>query len=98
MEMFRAAFSDWQGRRCVASGPTSTPGQGPTGRAFVLHRLISTALRHAYNDQALNRLAGSLLLEQNDEWLVSRRYLSETSMAELTTTDPTSTGKELQVV
>jgi hypothetical protein len=38
-----------------------------------------------------------LLLEQNDEWLVSRRYLRETSMAELTTTDPTSTGKELQV-
>jgi putative transposase len=45
------------------------------------------------------RRAGSLLIEQNDEWLVSRRYLSETSMAELSqtsTTDPT-TGKELQV-
>jgi hypothetical protein len=38
----------------------------------------------------------SLLIEQNDEWLVSRRYLSEASMAELATTDPT-TGKELQV-
>jgi putative transposase len=48
------------------------------------------------NDAALLRLAGSLLIEQNDEWLVSRRYLSEASMAELTTTDPT-TGKELQV-
>jgi putative transposase len=48
------------------------------------------------NDQAL-RLAGSLLIEQNDEWLVNRRYLSETSMAELTTTEPTPTGKELQV-
>ena len=51
------------------------------------------------NDAALLRLAGSLLIEQNDEWLVSRRYLSETSMAELSqtsTTDPT-TGKELQV-
>jgi putative transposase len=33
------------------------------------------------NDAALLRLAGMLLLEQNDEWLVSRRYLSETSMA-----------------
>ena len=49
------------------------------------------------NDQALIRLAGSLLIEQNDEWLVSRRYLSEASMAELTTTEPTPTGKELQV-
>jgi putative transposase len=50
------------------------------------------------NDQALLRLAGSLLIEQNDEWLVSRRYLSEASMAELTTTHPApTTGKELQV-
>jgi putative transposase len=50
------------------------------------------------NDPALIRLAGSLLTEQNDEWLVSRRYLSEASMAELTATDPTTpTGKELQV-
>jgi transposase-like protein len=48
------------------------------------------------NDAALLRLAGSLLIEQNDEWLVSRRYLSKASMAELTT-EPTSTGKELQV-
>ena len=49
------------------------------------------------NDDALPRLAGSLLIEQNDEWLVSRRYLSEASMAELTATDSASTGKELQV-
>ena len=28
------------------------------------------------NDAALIRLAGSLLVEQNDEWLVSRRYLT----------------------
>src|SRR5829696_6312961 len=50
------------------------------------------------NDAALLRLAGSLLIEQNDEWLVSRRYLSEASMAELTASDPTpTTGKELQV-
>ena len=33
------------------------------------------------NDQALLRLASSLLIEQNDEWLVGRRYLSEQSMA-----------------
>jgi transposase-like protein len=32
------------------------------------------------NDAALMRLAGALLIEQNDEWLVGRRYLSEESM------------------
>jgi len=33
------------------------------------------------NDAALIRLAGSMLVEQNDEWLVSRRYLSQESLA-----------------
>ena len=33
------------------------------------------------NHGALLRLAGMLLLDQNDEWLVGRRYRSETSMA-----------------
>ena len=43
------------------------------------------------NDAALLRLAGMLLLEQNDEWLVGRRYLSETSMTlVLVTPDPAS--------
>ena len=49
------------------------------------------------NDAALLRLAGSLLIEQNDEWLVSRRYLSEAFMSELKTSDSASTGKELPV-
>ncbi len=33
------------------------------------------------NDQAAIRLAGALLIEQNDEWLVGRRYLSQESLA-----------------
>lgn len=33
------------------------------------------------NDAAAIRLAGALLIEQNDEWLVCRRYLSEESLA-----------------
>jgi putative transposase len=32
------------------------------------------------NDAALIRLAGALLIEQCDEWLVSRRYLSAESL------------------
>jgi putative transposase len=56
------------------------------------------------NDAALIRLAGALLIEQNDDWLVTRRYLSEDSMAELLTAQTsreekreknTSSGKEL---
>jgi transposase-like protein len=33
------------------------------------------------NDASALRLAGALLIEQNDEWLVGRRYLSEESLA-----------------
>jgi putative transposase len=52
------------------------------------------------NDAALLRLAGMLLLEQNDEWLVGRRYLSETSMALVMATDhpassPTTSTQEV---
>jgi hypothetical protein len=50
------------------------------------------------NDAALLCLAGMLLLEQNDERLVGRRYLSETSMALVVATDhadPTSNHQEV---
>jgi putative transposase len=35
------------------------------------------------NDRALMRLAGMLLIEQNDEWLVQRRYLSDHSIRQV---------------
>jgi putative transposase len=35
------------------------------------------------DDQSLIRLAGMLCIEQNDEWLVGRRYLSAHAMQAL---------------
>ena len=35
------------------------------------------------NDRALIRLATMVVIEQNDEWLVGRRYLSLDSLASL---------------
>ena len=49
------------------------------------------------NDQAVIRLAGALLLEQNDEWLVQRRYLSAESMA-LVLAEPTGPTVEAEEV
>jgi transposase-like protein len=39
------------------------------------------------NDQAIVRLAGAILLEQNDEWAVGRRYMSLETMMPLGHTD-----------
>jgi putative transposase len=50
------------------------------------------------DDAALLRLAGMLLIEQNDEWQVAeRRYLSEGSMAKLAATgDDAARPKEVR--
>jgi putative transposase len=45
------------------------------------------------NDAAALRLAGALLTEQNDEWLIARRYLSEESLA-LVLEDQGEAGRE----
>ncbi len=46
------------------------------------------------NDASVIRLVGPLLMEQNDEWLVGRRYLSAESLA-LVLTDQAEDGKEV---
>jgi hypothetical protein len=51
------------------------------------------------NDAAAIRLSGALLIEQNDEWLTCRRYLSEESMRLLgdAGTDPISHTHQDQI-
>src|SRR5207247_7018643 len=47
------------------------------------------------NDRALIRLAASVVIEQNDEWLVGRRYLSNHSMdAILTRSEERRVGRD----
>ena len=47
------------------------------------------------NDRALIRLAGMLLIEQTDEWLVQRRYLSEHSIKLVLSTEPAQREKSV---
>ena len=49
------------------------------------------------NDASAIRLAGALLIEQNDEWLVGRRYLSAESLA-LLHVDKDEDGSEREEV
>jgi Transposase, Mutator family len=46
------------------------------------------------NDRALIRLAASVVIEQNDEWLVGHRYLSAHSLNAILTDDNKDTRKE----
>jgi len=46
------------------------------------------------NDQALIRLAASVVIEQNDEWLVGRRYLSNHSLETILTDDKEDNDRE----
>ena len=49
-----------------------------------------SSLRLFPNDAALLRLAGALLIEQNDEWLIARRYLSQESLELVLDNEPTT--------
>jgi transposase-like protein len=45
---------------------------------------LGQVVSRAANDQAAIRLIGAVLADQHEEWAIARRYMSDTSMAELT--------------
>jgi putative transposase len=50
------------------------------------------------NDAALIRLAGMLLIEQSDEWLVARRYLSQESLSPILDRDDQTPKDQIKEV
>ncbi len=47
------------------------------------------------NDASVIRLAGALLIEQNDEWLLDRSYLSQESLRLVLEDQPEEVGEEV---
>jgi transposase-like protein len=56
---------------------------------------LGQVVSRAANDQAAIRLIGAVLADQHEEWAIARRYMSDTSMAELT--QPRNTDHQPQL-
>jgi putative transposase len=50
------------------------------------------------NDRSVIRLVGALLIEQNDEWLLARGYLSQESIALVLEDQGDAGGSEVAVL
>ncbi len=48
------------------------------------------------NDKAAIRLIGAVPADQHEEWAIARRYMSDTSMAELDETRDTDNQPQLE--
>ena len=62
-------------------GATSSPVAANVSRSSRCRsRRLPSVVGIFPNDRSLIRLAASVVIEQNDEWLVGRRYLSNHSL------------------
>lgn len=80
-------------RRTYAAGTTKAPGHiMPVTN--VLERLNGEVKRRADvvgifpNENAITRLVGAILLEQNDEYAIQKRYMSLESLATMSENPP----------